>query len=503
MSDVNLSRRAIVQGGAALVVGCDRGGPAATNFAAEDDSAGWMSLLVQSERGGRDYSARIEGQLPQALMGTLYRNGGGLYERDGFRKAYAVDGDGLIQQLQIADGTALYKNAFVKTPKFIAEENAGQFLYSTWTTRRPGGVWNNFGGGEILSQAGVMVYPIGDKIIALDEVNPGFRINEETLNTESALWIGGETQGSNNKAHAKFDPRRREWIIPGQGFGRKPENFAFVYSEDGKLKRTHRFECPRSIYFHDFLVTEKYFIFVLHPAEFSPAGFLLGTRSIAESLKWRPEKGNLIALCPREGGAPIYLDAPAAFMWHALNAYQIGENVIADFVGFDVPDHFIGPNPMLKTMMSGKMGQAQVPGKVRRYHIEVQKRRLREEIVDAGNHEFPILDPQFSLQKHRYGYFSSGGLGGLNAGVKRVDFESGTHDNFHFGDHAHVGEPIFVPHPDGIADKGWLIAQCLDGHRAQSFFAVFETSSIAQGPVAKIWLEHVAPLSFHGCWVSA
>ena len=61
------------------------------------------------------------------------------------------------------------------------------------------------------------------------------------------------------------------------------------------------------------------------------------------------------------GGAPTYFDAPGSFMWHALNAFDDGTGIITDFVGYDVPDHFIGENAMFETLMAGRLGNAAYP----------------------------------------------------------------------------------------------------------------------------------------------
>jgi len=56
------------------------------------------------------------------------------------RKPHLLDGDGLVQRLSLADGVARYQNAFVRTPKFIAEEKAGTFHFTTWSMRPLGGL---------------------------------------------------------------------------------------------------------------------------------------------------------------------------------------------------------------------------------------------------------------------------------------------------------------------------------------------------------------------------
>ena len=112
----------------------------------------WLALLGTSEAGGRDEAPRLEGALPPALAGSLYRNGPGLFERGGVRKPHLLDGDGLVQRLSFAEGKARYQNAFVRTRKFAQEEAAGRYRFATWSMRRPGGMLANLGGGHLLSQ---------------------------------------------------------------------------------------------------------------------------------------------------------------------------------------------------------------------------------------------------------------------------------------------------------------------------------------------------------------
>src|SRR5579863_2492889 len=127
-----------------------------------------LTLLGVSEQGGRDETPSVEGKMPGELRGSLYRNGPGLFERGALRKPHLLDGDGLVQRLSFADGTAHYRNEFVRTPKFVAEEKADAFRFATWSMRRPGGMFANLGGGSVHSQAGVTVYPFNNILYAFD-----------------------------------------------------------------------------------------------------------------------------------------------------------------------------------------------------------------------------------------------------------------------------------------------------------------------------------------------
>jgi all-trans-8'-apo-beta-carotenal 15,15'-oxygenase len=52
----------------------------------------WLKMLTQNVETENDYVPTLEGALPRGLAGTVYRNGPGLFERNGFNKETLFDG---------------------------------------------------------------------------------------------------------------------------------------------------------------------------------------------------------------------------------------------------------------------------------------------------------------------------------------------------------------------------------------------------------------------------
>jgi all-trans-8'-apo-beta-carotenal 15,15'-oxygenase len=150
--------------------------------------------------------------------------------------------------------------------------------------------------------------------------------------------------------------------------------------------------------------------------------------------------------------------------------------------------------------MQGEMGVAKAPGMLRRYRIDLAAHTLRQEIVDPGTHEFPMIDPRAAMQKHDVAYLTAGGHSALNSGVKRVDYRSGAAQFFDFDPDIVTGEPVFAALPGAARDQGWLIVQCLDGRSERAFFALFDAAHVDAGPITRIHLPHHLPNSFHGWW---
>jgi len=100
-------------------------------------SRAWLALLGLGVDEEHDYAPAVEGTLPSGLKGTLFRNGPGLFERNGYKKSTLLDGRRHDSALSVNDGAVRFRNRFVQTSKFKEESTAQRFLHPTWTTPAP------------------------------------------------------------------------------------------------------------------------------------------------------------------------------------------------------------------------------------------------------------------------------------------------------------------------------------------------------------------------------
>src|SRR5580704_19519365 len=71
---------------------------------------------------------KVVGELPRELNGTLYRNGPNpQFDRP---DAHWFVGDGMLHAFALDQGKASYRNRWVRTPKFLAEHDAGRAIFN-------------------------------------------------------------------------------------------------------------------------------------------------------------------------------------------------------------------------------------------------------------------------------------------------------------------------------------------------------------------------------------
>lgn len=478
------------------------------NYKNQDYRRSPISDLTTSLTEEYDYLAEIEGEIPRKLHGTLHRNGPGLFERAGLRKRCILDGDGMIQAFKISNGHVHFRNKFVQTEKYKEESAAGKFIYPTWTTQAPGGVISNFLGGNLKSQAGITVILRNGNLYAFDEFQQPYRLDPDTLQTKGLACLGTREHTKILSAHSKIDHKTGEWFFFGLEFGAKLILHIVIFDKTDRLKRHQKLELPRNVYVHDFFVSDRHIIINLPAVDIDVVDYILGRRSILGSMMWKPHQGNKTLVFKRSRSAePLILETEASWMWHSINAYEEGDEIIADFIGYQNPDHILGDDPALVAIMSGRKGQYSYPGEIRRYVINFTKKRIRQEILDEGSYEFPSINLQYQCHRYRFGYFARKyDREVFFTGITRIDMDKIKSETYEFGPGKFCSEPVFVQIPGcqyslgkGL-EPGWLLSEVCDSRKRRTFLAIFRADHIEEGPIAQAYLNHPMPLGFHGYW---
>jgi carotenoid cleavage dioxygenase len=444
----------------------------------------------------------VTGEIPEALAGTLYRNGPNPQFAPRGRFHY-FGGDGMVHAFTLANGRATYRNRWVRTPRFELERKAGEALF--------GGFGDPFKSDPSVAGAdfGVanthIVFHAG-KLLALEESHLPFEMTR-SLDSIGYTTFGGAlpaTIEGRFTAHPKIDPANGELVgfsYSGSGIYGTRMSLVIV-AATGELVRQDFFEAPYCSFVHDFLMTRDHAVFPILPL----VGDMARARRGGPAYAWDPSKPAMLGVVGRRApiGSLKWHPMPACFVFHTFNAWEDGGQIHCDAIKYDrapfFPDVEGKTAPPLSTM-----------GAPVRWSIDLTGRTdgVKETLLSDAPGEFPRLDERRSgVGYHRafyntYGPGQSSPLALLNA-VAQLDLASGRTALFSVPDGDALSEAVFVPRSAGSPEgDGFLLAVHYIQGENRSDLLILDASDLENGPVARVHLSHRVPAGAHGSWVPA
>jgi carotenoid cleavage dioxygenase-like enzyme len=443
--------------------------------------------------GEDDFSLEVAGEIPAELAGAFYRNGPNpqFAPRDQY---HWFSGDGMIHGFFVEGGKVRYRNRYVRTPKWRAENAAGRALFGLFgnpMTTDPsvlnldGGVANT----NIVWHAG--------RLLALEEGHKPFALDPLTLDSRGYA----EDYRGRVTAHPKIDPDTGEMVWFGYSSGETPLNATVSYGVTdaaGKVVRRDDFEAPYSSMVHDFLVTQGHVLFPILPLTGSLERAMTGGPAFA----WEPDKGAFVGIMAR--GASVetirWFETKACYVFHPMNAWEDGGKIFADVMEYETAPLF----PNIDGTRNPDTGARLVRWT---FDLADATNQVRREPLDDLAGEFPRFDERRAGLTYRHGWFAAnsrtaGGMG-FNA-IAHIDLASGKRTTHELPDGDATGEPVFVPRaPDAPEGDGWVISVVYRGEADRSDFLVFDAQDLAAGPIAAARVPRRVPFGFHGNWRAA
>lgn len=440
---------------------------------------------------------KVRGDLPRELNGTLIRNGANpQFERPG---AHWFFGDGMLHAFQIQNGRVSYRNRWVRTPKWIAEHQAGRALFGAYNqilpqvpacVTRDGGVANT----NVIFHSG--------RLLALEEAHPPTEIDLSTLETRGYFTFGDAISGPFT-AHPKVDPITGELIFFSYN-ANGPMTSAMSFGtadRSGQLTKLEYFKAPYPAIVHDFIVTASHVAIPILPL---CGNFWRAARG-GEPYVWDPSKGSHIGVMKRSGTGRdmIWYEGDPCYVFHVMNAWEDNGRIVALVMQSEEPPLF--PH------LDGRPADAEkCRARLARWTIDLasNSNMFKQEYLDDVGGELPRID------ERRQGLFSDHGwyatidpdlplMGGLS-GLMHVNGQGDRKGRYQLPGRDTVSEPIFVPRSADAADgDGWLLSIVWRAEENRSDLAVFQAAELDAGPIALVQLAHRIPDGFHGTWVPA
>ena len=452
----------------------------------------------------------VSGHIPEALDGRYVRNGPNPISADPGTYHWFL-GDGMLHGVRLRDGRAeWYRNRWVRSAD-VAD--------ALGEPRQPGPV---HAGLDYAANTSVIQH--AGRTLALVEAGPRPYELTEDLETVGPFDFFGTLKGGFT-AHPKRDPDTGELHAIAYYWGDAGTVRYLVVGLDGRIRRSTEIDVGGSPLIHDFALTAEHVIVFDLPVTFDASAVsevaprwlrrpverslaaVVGRHRVPDFLgavvarkgkalfpyRWDPSRlprvGVISRLSPSRD--PQWLPVSPCFVFHVLNAYDDGDDVVVDLVrhpkAFDVNRR--GPN--------------EGPPALERWALDLRRGAVTEERLDDRGQEFPRADERMTGRPHRYGYAVEhrsleGSLRPTNTLIKH-DLLARNAQYREFPDSV-LDEFVFVPRSDdGDEDDGVLMGYVYNQELATSDLALLDAQTLET--VATVHLPIRVPHGFHGNWL--
>jgi carotenoid cleavage dioxygenase-like enzyme len=440
----------------------------------------------------------IEGKIPADIDGIYLRNTENQIHQP-LGRFHPFDGDAMIHQISFRDGRANYRNRFVRTSCFAAEQEAGGSLWGGLADRpelskRPG-----FGAhGSLKDSASTdVVVHAGEALSTFYQCGEGYRLDPGTLDQRGPEgWVPLD----GISAHPQVDEHTGELMFFNYS-KHAPYLHYGVVDRDNHL--TNYIPVPLSgpRLPHAMAFTEHYSILNDLPV-FWDAELLKRNVHAVRKHDGLPSR---FAIVPRHGKSEDvrWFDAEPTYVLHWVNAYEDGDEVVLDgyFQEEPTPGPFKDAPPGYEHMM-GYLDMHSFKSKLHRWRFDLRTGKTREERLDDRIMEFGMINGRFGGRPYRYAYSILAPPGWfLFDGFVKSDLKTGKTSKFHLGPGRYGSEAPFAPRIGATEeDDGYLVSFVTDENTGTSECILLDAQHIEDGPVVRIALPHKLCSGTHACW---
>ncbi len=451
-------------------------------------------------------SMQVIGEIPPDLHGAYVRNTHNqVHESMGMYHPF--DGDGMLHAMHFENGRATYRNRFVQTTGFLAEQSAGRSLWPGLLSPQLGSRRGWGAIGAMKDNAGTDVKCHAGKLLAsMSQGSEPWRLDPVTLETlgPDADWSRQVPDGV--ASHYKIDPATGEMM-----FFNYPETWPYmnygVVDRHNRLVHYVPIELPGARWPHDLGITKNYTVVHDLPFHFNNALLAKGERK----LEFNREQPARFGVLPRHGDSASvrWFEGTPCHILHLANCYEDGDEVVMD--GCIMPDPHKpavgqsseGGKQAAYDKIRAHLDKYNNPTLMYRWRFNLKTGATHEEQIDDEITEFPIVSNDYVGLPYRYSFnvlYERGEW--LFRGLKRYDLQSRQTQSMEFGKGCYGSEPQVARRLGATAeDDGYVLTFVNNMPDNRSECWVIPAQDLTRGPLARIILPHRISAGTHACWV--
>ncbi|MFV0496013.1 carotenoid oxygenase family protein [Mycobacterium sp.] len=455
----------------------------------------------QTTEWDADEPTVIAGEIPDDLDGIYLRNTENPLH-PALKTYHPFDGDAMLHVVGFGGGKAFYRNRFIRTDGFLAENDAGGPLWPglaepVQLAKRDKG----WGARELMKDASStdVVVHRGVALTSFYQCGDLYRVDPRSANTlGKETWNGRFPADCGVSAHPKADSRTGELLFFNYS-KREPYMHYGVVDASNDLAHYVDVPLPGPRLPHDMAFTENYAILNDFPLFWDPG--LLEQR--VHLPRYYPDMPSRFAVIPRRGSSADirWFEAEPTFVLHFTNAYEDGDEIVLDgfFEGAPQPADTGGTK---WERMFRFLALDRLQARLHRWRLNLVTGAVTEEPLAESITEFGVINADYATRNYRYVYAASGKPGCfLFDGLVKHDLVRGSEERFTFGDGVYGSETAMAPRVGGRAeDDGYLVTLTTDMNADASFCLVFDAARVGDGPMCKLALPERISSGTHATW---
>ncbi|HEY4333275.1 MAG TPA: carotenoid oxygenase family protein, partial [Ilumatobacteraceae bacterium] len=418
---------------------------------------------------------------------------------------HPFDGDGMLHSISFRDGTASYRNRFVRTLGLQAENEAGHALWAGLAESPQRSIRTDGWGArarlkdasstDVVVHAGVAKsshYQCGDL----------YRHDPVTLADLGREDWDGRFPGDGVSAHTKVDERTGEMLFFNYSTAAPYMHYGVV-DADNHLVHETPIPLPGPRLPHDMAFTQNYAILNDCPMFWDPV--LLEQDIYA--VRYSRDLPTRFAVIPRRGTAKDirWFEAAPTYVLHWINAYEDGDEIVLDGFFQDQPNPRPIPGGSEFEQMFRFVDLAQLQARPHRWRFNLRTGATTEERLDDRILEFGTINNSRAGLAYRYAYTVTAEPGWfLFNGITKLDVGTGAVEEHRFPDGVFASEAPFAPRPGATdEDDGYLLTFTIDMNTDSSECQIFAAQDLGAGPIARVRLPERISSGTHSCWAAA
>ncbi|MCB0931119.1 MAG: carotenoid oxygenase family protein [Mycobacterium sp.] len=444
----------------------------------------------------------VEGQIPTDLDGIYLRNTENPLH-PAMKFYHPFEGDGMLHIVGFRDGKAFYRNRFVRTDAFEAEQQAGESLWpglaEPLSLAKADHGWGARTMLKDASSTDVVVHR-GTALTSFYQCGDLYRLDPYTGDTLGKdTWNDAFPFDWGVSAHPKVDERTEEMLFFNYSKNAPYLHYGVVDAHNDLVHYVD-VELPGPRLPHDMAFTRNYAILNDFPLFWEPE-LLDRNLHVARFHRDLPSR---FAVIPRRGTEVAWFEADPTFVLHFTNAYEDGDEIVLD--GFHQGD----PEPAddgLGTRWQRAfrfLALDRMQTRLHRWRFNLATGAVREEPLSDTISEFGMINAGHGGEPYRYVYAATAKPGWfLFDGLVRHDVQTGTEQRITFGEGVYGSETAMAPRVGSRGeDDGYLVTLTTDMNEDASYCLVFDAARLTDGPVCKLQLPERICSGTHSTWVS-